>query len=98
MPLLASKQDQRIVKRSLSSIMTVISLLLEIFRRLNAVFTAFHTPNTTHATFSFETRPADRETPSFVDFERNFFPVGIISSFKRCFYCISHAEYNTCHF
>jgi hypothetical protein len=98
MPLLDSKEDQRLVKRRLSSILTVISFLLEIFRRLNAVVTAFHTPNTTHATFRFETRPAATETPLLVDFDRNSSPVGDISSFKRCFYCISHAEYNACHF
>jgi hypothetical protein len=86
------------VKRRLSPILTVISFLSEMFRRLNAVFTAFHTPNTTHSTFSYETSPADRETPPFAGFDRNFFPVGDISSFKRCFYCISHAEYNACHF
>jgi hypothetical protein len=59
-PLLATKQDQRLVKRRLSSILTVFSFLLEIFRRLNSVFTASHTPNTTHATFSNDTSPASR--------------------------------------
>jgi hypothetical protein len=98
MPLLDSKQAQRLVKRRLSSILTVISLLLEIFHRLNAVFTAFDTPNSTHASFSFETRPADRETQPFVDYDCNFSPVVDISAFKRCFYSISHAEYNICHF
>jgi hypothetical protein len=71
---------------------------MEIFRRLNAVSTAFHTPNTTHATFSFETSPAALKTPSFVDFDRNFFPDGDTSTSKRCFYCISHAESNARHF
>ena len=39
----------------------VISLLLEIFRRLNAISIAFQTPNATHAVCSVETSPAVRE-------------------------------------
>jgi hypothetical protein len=97
-PLLASKLAQRLVKRRLTSILIVISFLMEIFRRLNAVSTAFHTPNPTHATFSFETSPADRKTPPYVDNERIFFPVGDISKFERCFCCISHEECNALHF
>jgi hypothetical protein len=93
-PLLASKQAQRLVKRSLNTIMNVFSFQLEIFRRLNAVFTAFHTSNTTHTTFRFQTSPAPRKTVPFVAFDHNFFPVGGISTFKRCFCCISH-EYTT---
>jgi hypothetical protein len=69
-----------------------------IFRRLNADFTAFHTPNTTNGTFSNETSPAARITLPFVDFDPNFFPVLDISTFKRCFCCISHEEYNAHHF
>jgi hypothetical protein len=71
---------------------------LEIFRRPNAAFVAFHTSNTTHTTFSFETSPAARKTPPYVDYERIFLPVGDISTFKRCFCCISHEEYNVHHF
>jgi hypothetical protein len=71
---------------------------LEIFRRFNADSTAFHTPNTTHTTFTLGTSPAARKTPPFFDFDRNFFPVGDFSTFKRSFYCISHAEYNALHF
>jgi hypothetical protein len=144
-PLLASKQAQRRVRRRLTSIMKVYSFQLEIFRSLNAAFVAFHTRNathstfifetspaarktpayvdvdrnffpdgnilkfkrrfvafhtrnTTHASFSFETSPAARKTPPYVDFDRNFFPDGDISTFKRCFCCISHEEYNACHF
>jgi hypothetical protein len=82
-PLLATKQDQRLVKRRLSSILTVFSFLLEMFRRFNADFTVFETPNTTRATFSNETRPAARKTPPFVDFDRIFFPVADISTYKR---------------
>jgi hypothetical protein len=71
---------------------------MEKFRRLNAVFTAFHTRNTTHATFSYETSTAARKTPPYVDNERIYLPDGDISTFKRCFYCISHEKYNARHF
>jgi hypothetical protein len=78
--------------------MNVFSFQMEKFRCINAAFVAFHTPNTTRATFSFETSPAAGETPPYVDNERIFFPDGDNSTFKRCFCCISHAEYNAHHF
>jgi hypothetical protein len=96
--LLASKQAQRLVKRRLTSLMNVFSFFLEVFRRLNAAFGAFHTPNTTRATFSFATSRAARKTPPYVDNERIFFPVSHISTFNRWFCCISHEEYNARHF
>jgi hypothetical protein len=92
--LLSSKQAQRLVKRSLTSIMNVFSFQLEMFRSLNADFVAFHTRNATHSTLIFETSPAARKTPPYVDNERIFFPDGGISTFKRRFCCISHEEYN----
>jgi hypothetical protein len=95
---LAPEQALRLVKRRRSSILTVISFVLEIFRRLNDVFTAFYTPNTTHATFSFKPSPSASYTPPFVDFDPNFVAVGDIPRFKRCFCCISQAEYNPRHF
>jgi hypothetical protein len=97
-PLFATKQAQRLVKLCLLSILTAFSFLLEIFRRLNAAFAAFHTPNTTRATFSFETSASARKTLPFSDFYRIIFPVGDISTFKHCFCCVSHAEYNARHF
>jgi hypothetical protein len=74
-PLLASKQDQRLGKRRLTSIMNVFSFQLEIFRCLNAAFVAFHTRNTTRTTFSFSTIESARKTPPLVDNERIFFLV-----------------------
>jgi hypothetical protein len=94
-PLLASKQAQQLVERSLTSIMNVFSFQLEISRRVNAAFVAFHTRNTTHTTFSFETSTAARKTPPYVDNERIFFPVGDISTFKRCF--VAFHTRNTTH-
>jgi hypothetical protein len=76
--LLASKQAERLAKYCLMSILIVFSIQLEIFRRLNAASVAFHTRNTTHTTFSFETSPAARKTPPYDDFDRNFFPDGEI--------------------
>jgi hypothetical protein len=76
--LLASKQAQRLVKRQVTSIMNVFSFQLEIFRRLNAAFVAFHMPTATRATFSFEKSPAARKAPPYIDNERIFFPVGDI--------------------
>jgi hypothetical protein len=97
-PLLASKQAQRLVKRRLTPTVNVFSFQMEISRHLNAAFVAFHTPNTTHTTLSFETSAAARKTPPYVDNERIFFPVGDISTFERCISCISHEEYNARHF
>jgi hypothetical protein len=75
---LAPKQAQRLVELCLSSILIVNSSLLDIFHRLNAVFTTFDTQNTMHGTLSISKSPAARKTPPFVDFDRNFFPVGDI--------------------
>jgi hypothetical protein len=96
-PLLASKQAQRRVRRRLTPLMNVFSFFFEILRRLKAAYVAFHTPNTRRATFSFETIASARKKRPYVDNERIFFPVHDISSFKRCFHCISHEEYNARH-
>ena len=74
----------------------VISLWLEIFRRLNAISVGFYTPNAMHAVFSVETSPTVRKMRPFTRFwrqtERYFAVVGDISTFKRYFHCILHAE------
>jgi hypothetical protein len=68
-----SKQALEIAKRNLSSISmkTVISLLIEIFPSLNALFTPFYTTNVLKADFSVETSPGNRKMQSFVDFDEN---------------------------
>ena len=43
----------------------VISLLSEIFRRLNSIFNAFYTPIATHAVFSVETSPTVRKMRTY---------------------------------
>jgi hypothetical protein len=50
---------------------SVISFLIKIFRRFNALFTNLYTPNVLHATFSVETIPATRKKQSFVDNDEN---------------------------
>ena len=48
----------------------VISLLLVIFRRFNAIFIPFYTPNVVHSVFSFETSTAALKSQSFTRFWR----------------------------
>jgi hypothetical protein len=94
-PHSASEQAVQLAKRNHSSIMTntLISFLMEIFRRLSARFTPFYTPNAAHATFGIGTSPAARKTQSFVDFDENsnFVADGDKSTFKRSFHSILHA-------
>jgi hypothetical protein len=68
-----SKLALEIAKRNLSSISmkTVISLLIEIFRRFKALFAPFYEANVLHADFSVETIPGNRKTQSFVEFDEN---------------------------
>jgi hypothetical protein len=72
------KQAQQLAKRNLSliSTKTVISFLIKIFRRLDALSTPFYAPNAVQADFIVETSPATRKTQSFLDFDENryFFP------------------------
>jgi hypothetical protein len=72
-PISSSKQDLQLAKLNLSLITTktVISFLIEIFRRLNALSTPFHAANAMHADFSVETSTATRKTQSFLDLEEN---------------------------
>jgi hypothetical protein len=51
---------------------SVISFLIEIFRRLNAHFTPFYTQHVVHATLCVGTRTAAGKSQSFVDFVENF--------------------------
>jgi hypothetical protein len=68
-----SKQALEIAKRNLSSISmkTDISFLIQIFRRLKALFAPFYEANVLHADFSVETSPGNRRTQSFGDFDEN---------------------------
>jgi hypothetical protein len=90
MLLSASEQALQLANSNLFSFLTknVISLLIEIFRRLEAHFTPFYTQNVVHATFSVGTSPAPRKSQLFVDFdEKCYFVTDCdISTFKRSFY------------
>ena len=59
-------------------ILSVISLLLEEFRRLNAIFIAFCTPNVVHAVFSFKTSTAARTSQSFTRFWRKLSVISLL--------------------
>jgi hypothetical protein len=52
---------------------TVISFLIEIFRRLKALFAPFYEANVLHADFIVETSPGNRKTQYFVDFYENYY-------------------------
>jgi hypothetical protein len=72
-PISASKQAQQLAKLNFSSLSTktVISFLIEIFRRLNALSTPFYAANAVHADFRVQTSPATRKTQSFLDYYEN---------------------------
>jgi hypothetical protein len=67
-----SKQSLQIAKRNLSNFDedSVISFLIEMFRRLRALSTPFYTPYVLHVDISVETIPANRKTQS-IKFLRN---------------------------
>jgi hypothetical protein len=54
---------------------SLISLLIEIFRRLTALSTPFYAANAVHTDFSVETSPATRKTQSFLAFDDNCYLV-----------------------
>jgi hypothetical protein len=95
-PISASKQALQPAELNLSSISmkTVISFLIEIFRRLNALSTPFYAANAVHADFIVETSSATRKTQSSLDFDENcyFVPDWDISVFWRPFASILRGE------
>jgi hypothetical protein len=74
-----------IAKRNLSNFdeNSVISFLIEMFRRLNALSTPLYTPNVAQANFSVETTPANHKTQSFVAFEENSVISFLVEMFLR---------------
>ena len=74
---------------------SVISLLLEIFRRSIAIYIAFYTPIVVHAFPSVEMNRLHRKCQSFIELSKimsYFSSVWDISTFKRSFHIIIHAE------
>jgi hypothetical protein len=63
----ASKQALQIANGNLSNFdeNSVISLRIDMLRRLNALSTPFYTPNVLHVDFSIEAIPVNRKTQSF---------------------------------
>jgi hypothetical protein len=96
------KQSLQIAKRNLSNFDedSVISSLIEMFRRLRALSTPFYTPYVLHVDISVETIPANRKTQS-IKFLRNlchFVPHWNNTAFIRSFHSIIYAECSACRF
>ena len=71
----------------------VISLWLEIFRRLNAISVGFYTPNAMHAVFSVETSPTVRKMRPFTRFWRKLSVISLLLEIFRRLIAISIAFY-----
>jgi hypothetical protein len=102
MSISVSKQYLQIAKRNLSNFDedSVISFLIEMFRRLRALSTPFYTPNVLHVDISVETIPGNRKTQS-IKFLRNiyhFLPDCDTTAFIRSFHSIIHTECSACRF
>jgi hypothetical protein len=72
-PISSSKQALQPAELNLSSISTktVISYLIEIFQRLDALSSPFYAANAMHADFIVDTSPATRKTQFSHDFDEN---------------------------
>ena len=71
----------------------VISLFLEIFRRLIAISIAFYMPNATHAIFSVERSPTMRKMRPFPRFIRKLCIISLLSEIFRRLNAISTVFY-----
>ena len=66
--------------------LSVLTLLLEIFRRLNATAIALYAPNATYAVFSIETIPTVRKMRKFTPFRRKLRVVSnLLEIFRRLY-------------
>ena len=73
--------------------LTVISLLLEIFRRLNIIFIAFYTPIAMHAVFGVETSATVRQIWPFTPFWRKLSVISLVLEIFRRLNALSIALY-----
>ena len=71
----------------------VISILLAISLRFNAISIAFYTPNAIHAVFSVETSPTVRKMRPYTRFWRKLWVISILLAISLCFNAISIAFY-----
>jgi hypothetical protein len=62
---------------------SVISILVEMFLRLNALSTPYYTSNVAQANFSVKTTPAFCKTQSIVAFDENSVISFLIEMFRR---------------
>ena len=96
-PFIESKHAQMYAKcdhlLDFDNTLRVISLLLEIFRRLNATSIAFYTPNATHAAFSVETCTTACKIRPFTRFWRHTESYFALLEIFRRLYAISIALY-----
>ena len=96
-PFLASNQAQLYAKchhiLDSDDKLIVISLMLEIFRRLNAISIAFHTPNDMHANFSVETIQTVPNMRPFTRFWRKLCVISVLLEIFRRLNAISFASY-----
>ena len=96
-PFLASSQAQLCEKcdhlRDSDKKLSAISLLLKIFRRLNAITIAFHAPNDTHAIFSVETSPIVRKMRTHTRFWSKLSVISLLLEIFRRLNGISTAFY-----
>ena len=73
--------------------LSVISLLLEIFRHLIAISIALYTPNATYAVFSVERIPTVRKMRSCTRFWKKLCVISLLLEIFRRLYCIFNAFY-----
>ena len=72
---------------------SVISLLLEILHRLNAISIAFYTPNAMHAVYRVETLPIVRKMRPFTPFWRKLCAISLVLEIFRRLNAFSIALY-----
>ena len=58
--------------------LNALSLLLEIFRSLNAIYITFYLPNVVHVVFSVETSTAARKSQLFTWFWQKVFVISLL--------------------
>ena len=96
-PFLASRQAQLCAKCDhllhFDDRLSIISLLMEIFRRLNAISIAFHTPSAMHAVFGVESSRTVRKMRPFTRFWRKLWVISIMLAISLRFNAISIAFY-----
>ena len=63
--------------------LSVISLLLEIFRRSNGILVRFYAINATHACFAVETSTATRKSQTFTPFWRKLTVISLLLEMFR---------------